>query len=53
MLVILSKLLGILYVIPFHELSLLPGLGRTLGIAHRESRPSLLLKTISRVIKVI
>jgi hypothetical protein len=32
MLVLLSELLGILGVIPFHELSLLPGLGRTLVI---------------------
>jgi hypothetical protein len=32
MLVFLSELLEYLCVIPFHELSLLPGLGRTLVI---------------------
>jgi hypothetical protein len=34
MLVLLLELLGILGVIPFHELSLLSGLGRTLVIIY-------------------
>jgi hypothetical protein len=38
MLVFLSKLLGILSVIPFHELSLLPSLGRTLVLFLRHAQ---------------
>jgi hypothetical protein len=37
MLVFLSKFLEYLCVIPFHELSLLPGLGRTLGYLLRHA----------------